>query len=90
MIPTQPAALINTTKSYPNPISLHSKPATHWAQGLFMCTGSKSCYSTIFGCLQELQKTKKKGEKKKVGNKAWLGFVRQVRKAQGAAWINDP
>lgn len=29
-------------------------------------------------------------DKKKVGNKGWLGFVRQVRKAQGAAWINDP
>lgn len=41
LIPTQPAALINTTKTYPNPISLHPNPATHWAQGFFMCTGSK-------------------------------------------------
>lgn len=84
MTPTQAAAFINTTKTYPNPISLHPKPATHQAQGLFMCIDSKRCYSTIFGCLQEMQRQNQSG------NKAWLGFVRQVRKAQGSAWINDP
>lgn len=87
MTSTQPAAFINTTKTYPNPISLHPKPATHRARGLFTCMDSKRCYSTISGRLQELKGQKKSGNKAWLG---WLGFVRQVRRAQEAARINDP
>lgn len=61
MMPTQPAAFINTTKTYPNLISLHTKPDTHLAQGFCMCIDSQWCYSPIFGCLQELQRQKKQG-----------------------------